>query len=102
VFRLPNKGRMVVGADADFTIVDLKRKWRFDAANAFTRSRANMRLWDGFRMKGAVVTTLVRGVAVFDGGRIVGPPGHGRFQRPDLEVDGGRPIAGALWGAGPL
>jgi allantoinase len=101
VFRLPNKGRMTVGSDADFTIVDMKRAWRFKAATALTRSRANMRLWDGFKMKGAVITTMVRGVAVFQDGQIVGAQGHGRFQRPDMEVDAGRPIAGALWGAGP-
>ncbi|MDH4066770.1 MAG: amidohydrolase family protein [Acidobacteriota bacterium] len=102
VFRLPNKGRLVPGADADFTIVDMKRKWRFDASKAQTRSRANMRLWDGFRLKGAVVATLVRGTPVWRDGALVVEPGHGRFQRPNLEIDGGRPIAGALWGAGPL
>jgi dihydropyrimidinase/allantoinase len=102
VFRLPNKGRMAVGADADFTIVDTKRSWRFRAATALSKSRANMRLWDGFRMKGAVVTTMVRGVAVYQDGQVVGRQGYGRFQRPNLEIDGGRPIAGALWGAGPF
>ncbi|HQZ40992.1 MAG TPA: dihydroorotase family protein [Vicinamibacterales bacterium] len=102
VFRLPNKGRLVPGADADFTIVDLKRKWRFDVSKARTRSRANMRLWDGFRLRGAVVATMVRGTVVCRDGEIVGAPGYGRFQRPNLDVDGGRAIAGALWGAGPL
>jgi dihydroorotase len=92
---------MTVGSDADFTIVDMKRAWRFKAATALTKSRANMRLWDGFRMKGAVITTMVRGVPVYQDGQVVGAPGYGRFQRPDMEVDAGRPIAGALWGAGP-
>jgi allantoinase len=101
VFRLPNKGRMTVGSDADFTIVDMKRAWRFKAATALTKSRANMRLWDGFKMKGAVITTMVRGVPVYQDGQVVGAQGYGRFQRPDMEVDAGRPIAGALWGAGP-
>ena len=101
VFRLPNKGRMTVGSDADFTIVDMKRAWRFKAATALTKSRANLRLWDGFRMKGAVITTMVRGVPVYQDGQVVGAQGYGRFQRPDMEVDAGRPIAGALWGAGP-
>lgn len=101
VFHLPNKGRMVVGADADFTIVDMKKKWRFKASTALTKSRANMKLWDGFRLKGAVVTTMVRGVPIYEDGQLVGAPGYGQFQRPDLDVDGGRPLAGALWGAGP-
>ena len=100
--RLPNKGRMVPTTDADFTLVDLKKRWRFDAAKAFTRSRANMKLWDGFALTGSVHTTIVRGVPVYREGQIVGPAGHGRFQRPNLSIEGGRPIEGALWGAGPL
>ena len=102
VFRLPRKGRMVTGTDADFTIVDLKKRWRFDASTARTRSKANMALWDGFALTGAVHATIVRGVPVYQEGDIVGPPGHGLFQRPELAADGGRPIEGALWGAGPL
>lgn len=102
VFHLPNKGRLVTGADADFTIVDMKATWRFDAASARTKSRANMKLWDGFRMHGAVVTTMVRGEVVYQEGELVGRPGYGRFQRPNLSAEGGRPIAGALWGAGPI
>ena len=50
----------------------------------------------------AVVATMVRGTVVCRDGEIVGAPGYGRFQRPNLDVDGGRAIAGALWGAGPL
>ena len=73
VFRLPNKGRMTVGSDADFTIVDMKRAWRFKAATALTKSRANMRLWDGFKMKGAVITTMVRGVPVYQDGQSSAP-----------------------------
>jgi allantoinase len=102
VFRLPNKGRMVVGADADFTIVDTRRRWRFDASKAHSRSRDAMRLWDGYKLKGAVVATIVRGQPVYRDGELVGAPGYGRFQRPNLDIDGGRPIEGAMWGAGPL
>jgi hypothetical protein len=61
-----------------------------------------MKLWDGFALTGAVHTTIVRGVPVFREGEIVGRPGHGQFQRPNLMAEGGRPIEGALWGAGPL
>jgi dihydropyrimidinase/allantoinase len=101
VYRLQNKGRMVVGTDGDFTIVDLKKRWRFDASRARTRARANMKLWDGFALTGAVHATVVRGVPVYQDGDIVGRPGHGRFQRPDLAWDSGRPIEGSLWGVGP-
>jgi dihydropyrimidinase/allantoinase len=102
VFRLPHKGRMVAGTDADFTIVDLKKRWRFDASAGRTRARDNMRIWDGFALTGAVHATVVRGVPVFLEGEMVGRPGHGVLQRPDATAEGGRPIEGALWGAGPL
>jgi dihydroorotase-like cyclic amidohydrolase len=102
VFRLPNKGRMVPGTDGDFTIVDIKKRWRFDAARARSRSRANLKIWDGFALTGSVHATVVRGRPVYLEGEIVGEPGYGRLQRPDFAVDGGRPIEGALWGAGPF
>ncbi len=100
VFSLPAKGRLLPGSDADLTIVDLKKKWRFDVSTSLSRSRANMALYDGMALKGRVVATLVRGVTVYEEGQIVGPPGHGRFVRPDPEIEGGRPLAGVLWGAG--
>jgi allantoinase len=102
VYRLLNKGRMVVGTDGDFTIVDVKKRWRFDASTSRTRSKANMKLWDGFAMTGAVHATIVRGVPVFLEGDIVGRPGFGRFQRPNRTGEGGRPIEGSLWGAAPV
>ena len=80
-----------------------KKRWRFDASTGpNARSKANLKLWDGFALTGAVHATIVRGLPVYLEGDLVGPPGHGQFQRPNLAVEGGRPIEGALWGAGPL
>jgi N-acyl-D-aspartate/D-glutamate deacylase len=47
-----------------------------------TRSRDNMRIYDGVEMHGRVVTTVVRGVPVLREGSLAGRPGHGRFVRP--------------------
>jgi dihydropyrimidinase/allantoinase len=82
-FRLPSKGRIRTGFDADIALVDTRAAWVYDSARAVTRSAANMKLYDGFALKGRVVATLVRGVPVFEDGALVGPPGHGRFLRPD-------------------
>lgn len=101
VFRLPHKGRLVKGVDGDFTIVDLKKRWRFNPRKARTHARDNMRIWEGFAFTGAVHATIVRGVPVYLEGDIVGAPGFGRLQRPDRNAEGGRPIEGALWGAAP-
>jgi dihydroorotase-like cyclic amidohydrolase len=82
IFRLPAKGRIEVGADADLTLVDLGARWTYDSGRALTRSRANMAIYDGLALQGRVVATFVRGTRVFSDGEIVAAPGHGRFIRP--------------------
>jgi allantoinase len=82
LFRLAGKGRVVEGADADLTLVDLGAAWTYDRRQALTKSRDNMAIYDGVRMRGRVVSTVVRGVRVFHEGAITGPAGHGRFVRP--------------------
>ncbi len=83
LFALPRKGRLQAGADADFTIVDLASAWRYDSAGAITKSRANMRIYDGVELHGRVVSTLVRGAVVYRDGVVTGRPGHGQFLRPE-------------------
>jgi allantoinase len=82
LFSLPQKGRLQEGADADLTIVDLGATWTYDSSHALTKSRANMRIYDGVEMHGRVTTTVVRGTVVFADGVVTGTPGHGRFVRP--------------------
>lgn len=82
LFGLPQKGRLQPGADADLTIVDLATTWRYDSASAITKSRANMRIYDGVELHGRVVATVVRGAIVFRDGVVTGAPGHGQFVRP--------------------
>ena len=82
LFRLTGKGRVAEGADADLTLVDLDAAWTYDRRKAITKSRDNMAIYDGVRLRGRVVSTFVRGVRVFHEGAITGPAGHGRFVRP--------------------
>lgn len=82
IFGLAHKGRIDVGADADLTLVDLDAAWTYDSGQAVTKSRANMAIYDGYNMRGRVVSTFVRGVRVFHEGEITGPAGHGRLVRP--------------------
>ena len=83
LFHLPRKGRLEPGADADLALVDLKHTWVYDHSRALTRSRGNMRIYDGLHLVGRVVATYVRGTLVFREGEIVGPGRHGRFVRPE-------------------
>ncbi len=82
LFRLPGKGRIAPGYDADFTLVDLNEQWTFDRNRCFTKARDCMRAYHGKAMHGQIKKTIVRGTTVFDNGDIVAEPGYGRFLRP--------------------
>ena len=73
----PRKGRIEAGADADLTLVDLQKERVVKAAEL--GSFADYSLYDGWRLKGWPVKTIVRGVTVMEDGEIVGPAGHGRY-----------------------
>jgi len=64
----PKKGKIAVGADADFTVVDLKKEWTIDPERFV--SKAKFTPFEGFRAKGAAVYTVVRGGVVMDRGHI--------------------------------
>jgi dihydroorotase len=55
----PRKGAIVPGADADIAIVDLDRAWTIE--DAALQSRSRMTPWNGRRVKGLPIHTLVRG-----------------------------------------
>jgi dihydroorotase len=75
----PKKGRIAVGSDADFTIVDTKKEWRIDPTKFV--SKAKYSPFDGFQAKGAAVYTVVRGGVVMDRGHI-DTKSRGEMQRP--------------------
>ena len=56
------KGRIGLGLDADLAIVDLEQSWVLD--KACLHSSAGYSIYEGWRFKGQVVHTLVRGQAV--------------------------------------
>jgi dihydroorotase len=78
LFGIANKGRIAVGYDADFTVVDLKR--RETITNAKVGSRAGWTPYDGVTVTGWPVGTIVRGQRVMWEGEIV-TPGRGEAMR---------------------
>ena len=83
IFRLPGKGRIAIGNDADLTFVDLDARWTFDRNHCFTKARDVMRIVDGMPMKGRIQRTMVRGETIYEDGRITGQPGYGRWLKPN-------------------
>jgi dihydroorotase len=55
----PRKGVIQPGSDADIAIVDLNREWTIDGVKLQSRSRLTP--WNGRRVKGLPIHTLVRG-----------------------------------------
>lgn len=71
IFGMARKGRIAAGYDADFTIVDLKR--RETITNAGQGSRAGWTPHDGRSVTGWPVGTIIRGRRVMWEGEIVTP-----------------------------
>jgi dihydroorotase len=78
LFGIARKGRIAVGYDADFTIVDLKR--RATIRNADVGARAGWTPYDGVTVTGWPVGTIVRGLRVMWEGEIA-TPSHGEAMR---------------------
>lgn len=71
LFNIAMKGRIAAGYDADFTIVDLKR--RETITNDWVASRAGWTPYDGVGVTGWPVGTIVRGKRVMWQGELVTP-----------------------------
>jgi len=71
IFAMARKGRIAAGYDADFTIVDMKR--RETISNGQAGSKAGWTPYDGKEVTGWPVGTVVRGRRVMWEGEIVTP-----------------------------
>ena len=73
----PRKGSISAGADADLALVDMEQQHTL--SNARIVSKAAWTPFDGLRVKGRVVMTLVRGAVIAEEGKVTALPGAGRF-----------------------
>jgi dihydropyrimidinase len=77
IFGLTSKGAIRPGMDADLVLVDLDRERLVKGADFGTV--AGFDPFEGLTLTGWPAWTMVRGVVVARDGRVVGPPGHGRY-----------------------
>jgi len=75
----PGKGAIVVGWDADLTLVDLRREWVIDQYRLHGKEPVTP--FHGRRTVGAATATILRGRVVMRDGQLVGRPA-GRLVRP--------------------
>jgi dihydropyrimidinase len=89
----PRKGTIAVGSDADLAIWDPDRE--VTISQAMLHDAMDYTPYEGFKVKGWPVVTLVRGEPVAEGGEFVGERGKGRFLKCDLSPAAhplGRPV----------
>lgn len=79
IFNITKRGFLHVGYWADLTIVDLKRDYKIDSSNFF--SKAKYSPFDGFSGKGKPVKTFVNGNLVMDEGQIFSNSKMGKIIR---------------------
>jgi len=78
-FRLPGKGRLEIGADADLALVDLRESVTVGAEDLFYRHKHSPYI--GRRLRARVARTILRGNPVFADGKIIGT-GGGKLLKP--------------------
>lgn len=77
--QFPKKGRIAVGSDGDFTIVDMRKRTMLTRDDMATRSSHTS--WEGVEVTGMPVYTIVRGTPVMEMGKVTGTPGYGQMMQ---------------------
>jgi dihydropyrimidinase len=73
----PKKGVIRVGADADITIFDPEKEATIRSKDM--HSKAGYTVYDGWKVKGCPVTTILRGQVLLNNGTLEQKPGYGKF-----------------------
>jgi allantoinase len=80
-FRIPAKGKLEVGYDADFSLVDFRQQEEITAEALHYRHRHSP--YVGRKLRARVVRTFLRGQEIFRNVSVFAQPA-GRFVRPEL------------------
>jgi allantoinase len=80
-FGLLNKGDIAPGYDADIALVDPQETFLVDHAES--ESKQGYSPFEGLELTGRVKSTFLRGVLIFDDGRVIGPARGRYLRRPE-------------------
>ena len=72
IYGIAGKGRVALGYDADFTLVDMKAERTI--TNQWIVSRCGWTPFDGRKVKGWPMATIIRGRLVMSDGQLIGDP----------------------------
>jgi len=75
----PRKGVLSPGADADIIVVDPEKEWTISTKSV--KTALEYTAYDGYRARGSVTKTFVRGMLVAEDGEVVASAPAGRYVR---------------------
>jgi allantoinase len=78
----PKKGTIKVGSDADFVLVNMEKEFIVDKNRMFTKAHDLAIVYNGWKLTGKPLMTIVRGKVIFENDQIMpGVIGWGNFQK---------------------
>ena len=78
----PKKGIIRIGSDADFVLVDMEKEFIVDNTKMFTKARDIATVYNGWKLTGKPIMTMVRGKVIFKNDQIMpNVVGWGKFVR---------------------
>jgi len=77
IFGMTSKGAIQKGSDADIALIDLKKEQA--VSSEFFGAFSDYIVYEGWKLKGWPITTMVRGKLVTEDMQIVGKLGHGKL-----------------------
>jgi len=83
----PAKGSLTVGSDGSITIVDMKKEWVISAEKLHSKSKLTP--FDGWKVKGIPVYTIVGGKIVMENGEVYEDATRGKLVKPSLTKTAG-------------
>jgi len=82
----PQKGTIRVGSDGDLTIIDLNAEKTIKGDDLY--SQAGWSTYDGWKVRGIPIATIIRGTVVAENGKVTGERGYGEFVTYQRKSDG--------------